>query len=324
MAVNLVAASGYESLRTTNLAKGIIYAGTIKARNWEDDFMPFIANTRVLDDLTKCGQVITFDKPPHTGAWREYEKNQTLIRDQVTAESFCLTICRSAYKSIKFDKEDIRAACDNWEDFESAFLEDAWNNLSDLWKRDLLTGMQLQISACNMGSKAGKYKNINMGTVGNPVELTPESLINFVAKTRELLRQAGRWYDGEMFMLVPPEFGTLVLQTAFERQWCCDPSESVLFKGLKSTNLYGFKVVETDLLTPTVDRATGRLVYPIVAGWNDAYAFTGDIVEAELNKIPDSFGVAYDMLSVFGGGVIYPEALAKAYVTFSTDGLVTP
>ena len=172
MAVNLVAASGYESLRTTNLAKGIIYAGTIKARNWEDDFMPFIANTRVLDDLTKCGQVITFDKPPHTGAWREYEKNQTLIRDQVTAESFCLTICRSAYKSIKFDKEDIRAACDNWEDFESAFLEDAWNNLSDLWKRDLLTGMQLQISACNMGSKAGKYKNINMGTVGNPVELT--------------------------------------------------------------------------------------------------------------------------------------------------------
>ena len=31
--MNLTAASGYEALRSTNLGKGVIYAGTIKARN---------------------------------------------------------------------------------------------------------------------------------------------------------------------------------------------------------------------------------------------------------------------------------------------------
>ena len=324
MSQNLVAASGYEALRTTNLGKGIIYAGTIKARNWDDDFMPFIANTRVLDDLTKCGQVITFDKPPVTGAWRDYEKNQNMVTDQVTAESFCLSICRAAYKSIKFDQLDIDAACDNWDSFETAFLEDAWNNLSDLWKRDLLTGMSLQMSARNVGNAAGRYRNIKMGTIDAPLALSPETIVNFVAKTRELLRSVGRWYERQMFMLVPPEFGTLILQTAYDKQWCCDPSSSVLFNGLKASDIYGFQVIETDLLTPTIDKTTGRLIYPILAGWNDAYAFTGDIVKAEVKDSPgNSFGAVYNMLSVFGGGVVYPEALTKAYVTFSTDGLVT-
>ena len=322
--MQLVSASGYEALRATNLGKGIVYAGTIKARNWEDDFMPYIANTRVLDELLNCGDVITFEKPPQTGAWRPYEKNQELVADQVSSESFCLSICGSAYKRLKFDDEDIRKACDAWHDFETSFLADAWRNLSEMWQRSLLTGMSLQVAGTNVGNAAGRYKNINMGSVGNPLALDTTNFIHFVSKTRELLRSAGRWYDGEMFMLVPPEFGTLVLQTVYDKQWCCDPTDGVLFNGLKSSNLHGFKIIETDLVVPSLDDATGKLVYPIIAGWNDAYAFTGEVVNARLIDIPNSFGVAYDMRTVFGGGVIYPEALTKAYVTFSTDGLVTP
>lgn len=322
--MNINAASGYEALRTTNLGKGIIYAGTIKARNWEESFMPYIANTRVLDELTKCGEVITFEKPPQTGVWREYEANQELINDQVSSESFCLSICGSAYKSLKFERPDIRKACENWAEFETAFLTDAWRNLEELWQRDLLTGMSLQVASTNLGNKAGRYKNTNLGSVGNPVHLEPSNLIDYISKLREVLRSTGRWYEGEMFLLVPPEFGTLILHTAYEKQWCCDPKASVLFTGLMATNVGGFKVIETDLVTPSIDPATNRLVFPLLAGWSDAYAFTGEIIEAEINKVPRSFGVTYDMLSVFGGGVIYPEALAKGYVTFSTAGLVTP
>lgn len=322
--MQLTSASGYEALRATNLGKGVIYAGTIKARNWEEDFIPYVANTRVLDDLTKCGDIITFEKPPQTGPWRPYEKNQEFVYDQVSSESFCVSICNAAQKHLKFDREDIRKACDSWDEFETAMIANVWQYLSEHWQRNLLTGMSLQVASTNVGSKAGRYRNINMGTVGNPLHLEPANLVNFLAKTRELLRSAGRWYDGEMFMLVPPEFGTLVLQTAYEKQWCCDPSEGVLFKGLKSSSLHGFRIIETDYVVPSVDQATGRLVFPLIAGWNDAYAFTGDIVEADLRDIPNSWGVSYNMLSVFGGGVIYPEALAKAYVTFSTDGVVAP
>lgn len=322
--MRLDAASGYEALQATNLAKGAIYAGTIKARNWDTSFLPYIANTRTLDELTTCGDVMIFDKPPATGAWREYEKNQDLVRDQVSAETFCLSICGAAYKSLKFDREDIRKACDYWPEFETAFLADAWRNLEELWQRYTLTGMSLQLSATNLGNKAGRYKNINLGSIGNPYHLEPTNIINYLASLREVLRSTGRWYDGDMVLIVPPEFSTLVLQTSYDKQWCCDPTESVLFNGLKASNIAGFKVIETDYVTPTIDNATGRLVFPIIAAWNDAYAFTGEIVEAEINKIPNTFGVSYDMLTVFGGGIIYPEAIAKGYVTFSTSGIVTP
>lgn len=316
----LKASSGYESLLNTNLGNGIVYAGSIIDRNWETDFLPDITNTRVLDDLLRCGQIIQFDKPARVGAWRDYELNQELVADQVSPDSFCISICQQAYKSIKFDKTDIYRACNNWEAFEDGFLNDAWRQLSNAWHHDVITGMLIHASANNSGSKAGRYNNIDLGTLGNPRELSPENLISFLSKTRELLTQAGRWYDGEMFMLVPPSFNALVMETAYAKQWCCDPGDSVMVKGMKTPDLNGFKVYETDKLMPTID-GSGRLIYPILFGWNDAYAFAGDIVEAEINKVPRSFGVTYDMLAIYGGGAIYPEALGKAFVTLTTDGI---
>lgn len=321
---NITSASGYEALSNTALGTGVVYAGMIRDRNWESDFIPQISNTQILDDLNRCGQSIQFDKPPRVGSWRTYEKNQNMVSDQVTSDAFCLSICKAAYKSLKFDKLDIYKACEHWDAFEQAFLDDAWRQLSDLWHRDLITGLILQASSRNAGKTAGKYNNIDMGTIAAPLNLTPENLIGFLSKASELLDMTGRWFPGEMFMLVPRAFNTLVLQTVYDKAWCCNPEDGVLVKGMKTPDLHGFSVYETDKLRPTVDRSTGKLVYPIVFGWRDAYGFSGDILEAELRPSPgNSFGVVYNMMSVFGGGVIYPEALGKAYVTFSTDGLVT-
>ena len=110
----------------------------------------------------------------------------------------------------------------------------------------------------------------------------------------------------------------------FAKQLCCNTNDYVLFKGMKARDILGFIVASSDRLRPVIDPATRRLVYPILAGWNEAYAFTGDIIKARLKEMEHTFGVTYDMLTVYGGGVIYPEALAKAYCTFSTDGTVNP
>ena len=123
-----------------------------------------------------------------------------------------------------------------------------------------------------------------------------------------------------MFLLVPPAMISLLLQTLYEKQLCCDVSGSLMFKGLRAVDILGFTVIETERLEPTIDPATGRLVYSILAGWNEAYAFSGDIIDADIDKVPNSWGVSYNMLTLYGGGVIYPDGLAKAYVTFSTEG----
>ena len=108
----------------------------------------------------------------------------------------------------------------------------------------------------------------------------------------------------------------------YEKQMCCDVSGSLMFKGLRAVDIMGFTVIESDRLEPTIDPATGRLVYTILAGWNEAYAFAGDVIEADIDKIPHSWGVSYNLLSLYGGGVIYPDGLAKAYVTFSTEDTI--
>lgn len=320
---NTVVASGYKSLQDTPLGKGVVYAGTIIDRNFEDDMLYYITNSKVMDELTRCGQVIQFNKPARVGPWRDYELNQRLVPDQPTSESFCITICDAVYKSIKVDKMDIWRACDDWEAYETSFLNDAWHHLSERWHTHVLTGMQLQVSNRNFGKNAGRYGNIDLGSIGNALHLTPDNIMTFFSNMQNVLYDAGRWYDGEMFILIPRAMHTLLLQTMFAKQLCCNTGESVLFKGMRASNILGFTVIETDRMPSVVDPATQRVVHPILAGWNEAYAFTGEITEARLKEMDNAFGVTYDMLSVFGGGVVYPEALAKAYVTFSTDGLVT-
>lgn len=320
--VNVVAASGYKELEMTPLAKGIVYAGTIVDRRYEEDMLYHITNSTVLEPLTKCGQVITFDRPPNGVMWKPYEVNQLMIPDQPSSDSFCMTVCNARYASIKMDKLTIARACENWEAFETGFLDATYRNLSELWHDDVLTGMQLQVANRNFGKRAGRYGNIDLGSIGNALHLSPDNIVSFLARMRDVLQDSGRWYEGEMFITVPRAMETLLLETMFAKQLCCNTGESVLFQGMRASDILGFTVVATDRLRPVMDPATRRLVYPIIAGWNEAYAFTGDIIEAEIQPIPQTFGITYNMLTVYGGGVIYPEALAKAYVTFSTNGVV--
>lgn len=318
---NTVAASGYNSIYETSLSGGVIYAGMIINRNIEDDWLYQVVNTRILSELVKCGQLVMFDRPPVVGAWRLYEKNQERVYDQPQGGTSCISICMQAYKSVKIDEQDIRRMCANWEAYEDAFLTDLWYSLSGLWKQYVITGMMLHAASTNFGLKAGRFGNINLGAAGNALHLTPQNIIGFLDNMKNVLKQAGRWNEGQMFMLVPPAMLSLLTQTFYEKQLCCDIGSTVAFKGLRAESILGFTLVETEFLQPFVDPTTKRLVYPIIAGWNEAFAFAGDIIAADLDKIPHSWGVSYNLLSLYGGGAIYPEGLAKAYVSFSTDGL---
>ena len=319
---NTISASGYKDLLNTPLADGVVFAGMAIDKNFEDDWIYHVTNTRILDPLLEAGQVIQFEKPPQTGSWRPYELNQEIVYDQPKGGNFCISICNQAYKGVKIDPQSIRQMGSHWNAFESAMLEDVWKNLSSLWHIDVLTGMQLAVSSRNMGAKAGRFKNINLGTIGTPLHLTPQNIIGFFDRLQTTLKQARRWYAGEMFLSVPPAMMSLLMQTLYEKQLCCDVSGSLMFKGLRAADIMGFTVVETDRLEPVIDPATGRLVYSILAGWNEAYAFAGDVIDARMGELANSWGIGYRMLSLYGGGAIYPDGLAKAYVTFSTEDTI--
>ena len=321
--MDLNAASGYNPFHRMIAESGTIYMKSLIDENREDDMLPYICNTSVLDELTKCGQVIQFDHELTLGGWRPYELNQELQHTQPRKDYSCISICGSHYLRIKVDNEDMRKMCDDWVEYERQFKKAAWEGLSDVWHNDVITGLLLGASDRNKGSKAGRYSNIDLGTATEPRDLTVDNIVLFLTDITRVIRESRRWYDGSMILLVPSAFRALLIQTAFSKQMCCVIGDSVLFKGLQVKDLLGFTLIETDRLVPHISN-TGRLVYPVIAAWNEGYGFAGDVVESRVIESEKSFSRFYDFRTVFGGGAIYPDGIARAYVTLATDGVVTP
>ena len=309
--------SGHSGLANTPLARPYYY-DTIIDRNWASEFLPEITNTQIDERLFKCNQTVEFARTGHVAPWRKYERNQKLVYDQLAPDSFCMTICNQAYKAFKFEKDDIRRACDRWSSFEDAFLKDSYEMLATTWRTYVLGAMIVEASRFNKGVKAGRYRNIDLGDLGAPIFITPGNIITHLTNLKTVLRYAQRWVEGEMFIVVPFGFDAVIANSAFAHQMgCCSAADSVLIKGMIADRLFGFKVIEQDLLDPVTEAgAPSGIAHYIVAGWSEAFAFAGDVVEAEVGTIPDSFGIGYKMLSVWGGKAVYPDALAVAYWTF--------
>lgn len=308
-------ASGYGGLENTPLAR-IGYHDKIIANGYEDDFLGLIVNDRIVDGrVMTCNQVVQFQRQARVGPWKPYEKNQELVADQVSPESFCMRLCESAYKDIKFDNLDIAQACERWNSFESGFLDDAYQELSGAWRQYALTGMHLEASPHNKGVQAGRACDINLGTINNPIAITPANFARELAKLKRALMEAHRWVEGRMFIVIPPVIQELLVETPYANAMnlgsCADCS--ILVTGQLPGKIMGFDVFVTNDVPSAVDPGTGDVAYYIIAGDKEAFAFVGDIIEGRLMHPTNYFGVRYQMLAVWGGKAITPDALAVAY-----------
>jgi hypothetical protein len=317
MSGHLMAASGFAGLENSPLAR-IGYYNKIISKGWETDFLPLITNTEIDGRLFQCNQMIQFTKQPTTGPWRrDYEKNQELILDQVSPEAFTMVCYESAYKAIKFDKLDVSRICERWGEFERGFIDDMYHTLSEMWHAYVLNTMILGAAARNKGSSAGRSGNVNLGTVGAPIVITGANIATELARLKRVLMEARRWREGEMFIILPPaileQFVTSPYASALQMGNCVDCS--LLATGEVPNKIAGFTVIQTDQLPSVLDPVTGAESFMIVAGHKMATAFVGDIVEADIAPVANSFGYAYRVLTVWGSQVIYPDALAVGYWT---------
>lgn len=307
-------ASGYEALMNSPLAR-VGYHDKIIAKVWEDDIIPMITNTKILDRLTTCFQSVQFMEEADIGEWRDYELNQELIADNITPAGFEVRICNSAYKALKFDKLDISMICDRWQQFEDSFLNSAHNRLSAVWQCYVLDAMVLEADKCNKGTAAGLYGNVDLGGVGAPRTVTGNSFAVEVAKMKRILEERKRWEDGKMFIVLPPAITELLVQSpyahALDMGSCVDCS--VLVTGELPGKVVGFSVYKTNYV-PTV-MENGKPVYHVIAGHIDAFGFAGDITDARLKEPSRYFGIEYQMQAIWGGKLIYPDSIVIGYWT---------
>jgi hypothetical protein len=307
-------ASGYGGLEATPLAQ-IGYHNEIIMRAWERDFLPEITNTTIDERITRCNQVVQFVRQPKLGKWRRYEKNQELVASQLTPDGFTLEVCNSAYQDIKIDKQDIARACERWASWEASFLDSAYQSLSELWRVWVINGMVAEAIAPNKGANAGLNANIDLGQPGTPVVVNSDNVSAYLSRLRNVLIERQRWVDGQMFIIVPPGLSEVLAASNYSNtSWAgdCKPC-SMGIDGFLPKTLWGFNVIES-IYTPVHNDPSNNVAYSIVAGHREAFAFAADIIEGRLVEPSRAFSVEYQMLAVWGGRAIYPDALSVGYI----------
>lgn len=308
-------ASGYGGLEATPLAR-VGYYNKIIARVWERDFLPEIVNSEIDERIMRCNQKVQFLRQPEVGPWRRYEKNQELIPNQLTPEAFCMEICNAAYNDIKIDKMDVQQACDRWADWEAGFLDSTYQSLTSMWREWVLNAMILETAPDHKNNAAGRYGNIDLGSVGNPLQVTPQNIQKALARLRRVLQESHRWVEGKMFIVLPVAvYEVLVSSQYANASWAgdCVPC-SMAIDGVLPKTLMGFRVIVTTDAPSSAD-PSGEVAYFIIAGYSEAFAFAGDIIEGRLVEPVRTFGIEYQMLAIWGGRMIYPDAMAIGYWT---------
>ena len=148
-------ASGYTGMEATPLAR-VGYSDVILSKIYEEDFLPRITSSELLEPVMECNQVIQIMRAPEVGPMRSYQKNQQLVPNTVTTEARCLQICFASYQDIKFDSLDIKQACERWAPFEEKLLEAIYQSYVDEQRRFVLGRMMSQVSPLTSLSTAGR------------------------------------------------------------------------------------------------------------------------------------------------------------------------
>jgi len=307
-------ASGYPGMEATPLAR-VGYSNVILSRVYEEDWLPRITSSELIEPVTQCNQIIQLMRAPEVGPLRSYQKNQQLVPNTIGTDAKCLTICNLGYQDIKFDLTDVKQACDRWAPFEEKFLESLYQSYVDSQRKFVLGRMMAQVSPMTSLANAGRLHNINLGAPGAPVHVTPQNLPVRLAELQRVLLEQKRWRDGEMFIIVPPLLRTYIAMSNYSNSlWSCNCGTIV--KGMWDQPLFGFQVIESIHVPVRMD-ASGDLSFYIIAGHKEATAYASNIIESRLiTQDADYFGVRYQFLVAWGAEVIYPDALAMGYWTF--------
>jgi hypothetical protein len=277
------------------------------------DFLRKITNPEITECIPSYEQTFRIMKVPKVSCPRPYQINQHTVDSSSTMISF--RICHKDDLFLKFDEQDIRDACEHWEQFEEKFLEDCYKSFVVPQREWVFTSMIAEVDPQNRGNTAGKLHNIPLGDVGAHRVITKSTITAELANLKLVLTEQLHWVDRDMFIVVPSELNNVLAESNFANKALVGASgNSTGVDGAWSQTLMGFNVYETNLLLPNDD--SGHPCYYIIAGHRDAFAYASGIIRSRLVPGIDSCSTTYKMLAVWGGAMLYPKHLALGYWYF--------
>lgn len=266
------------------------------------------------EGLVSCGATLGFKVEPAIEI-HEYQKNQTLVPQELEAEWRWISVDRAKYFNVKIDRIDKHQICD-WDEMAGNFCENASKRMYTQLDPEVLMKIAVQASPHNKGSEAGMDGDLNMGQYGAPLSVDKDVIIEMLTNTRIVLEQQCRWEDGNMVMILPT-----IAEKAFYgsdlAKYYTTGTQSPLLNGRLRDRYMGWNVIFSPHAPRVWDSTANKWAYYVVFGHEGATGLVQQIDECDIMKIERSFGEYYRGLWVFGHDTLIPEAVGVVYAVFS-------
>lgn len=280
-------------------------------------------------DFYKDGRKIVVTREATSFPARPFEKNQQMIPDSQSPEQFTVCAGKMSYKLAKFDEftmEEMKGKPQLFAWLIDLIEKMHSNVVAETYFPDLIAGMRVEASSKTKGTQAGgvlhKY---NLGTPLQPriIKLNDaggeNSYFRFVMDLQELLEDLDQFRSNEMFIFGDSRIKNNITSTAAQTMQANKLLDSPIFSA--SGNEIGNKMLNFNFLHHKIMRPSSvnnQKVYPILFGWNKAYAYGAHTHHFQTGGAADlrTTDVYIRAMFMHGGRVVNPDALGVAYITF--------
>ena len=292
----------------------------VLTRLYESAITPGIADTSYYGEIRNQGDQITFMRSP-SAVVRRSTKGGQIVHDTLETTPLTITIDHALEASVKVDPLDKRMI-KNWSTLEAGYREDLVRRLEQVIDSHVLTSLYAGnvIAPENRGASAGVITgSFNLGSPGAPIVLTSGNIVNFLLMLENVFRERNIDIYRETPWLTGPPFLNYLLMTSELRAALTSglTRHTVLMNSrISEQAIAGFHLMLSNNAPRVYDPVAGRYCYHLLGGLKRALAFAFDQVQArEIDDVNDWMKYTQSRY-VYGFGVVYPEFLIDAYVTF--------
>lgn len=281
-----------------------------------------------LDQLRKCGDKIRYMRAPRAVV-HPYLLNMKMKSDRLHVDTAVVGDSKGAYYKLKLNDITLQQIC-NSQELVNMYIMDAMHQFKRLIHLDVLWNMLCNVDAANQGCCAGAMsKCYDLGDTGKCLEIDCDNFFDLFTCFYQVLGEAcvlspGNGTNicgpggGEPFILLPFK-ARPVFMAAMSKAGCClSDTPTPEMTGKLPQMIQDFHVIFSHDV-PYYEE-DGQICYTIIAGRRDATGFTITMERDKVCEPCDDWAKYYMGLITWASGVIYPEALAAARVTFKWDG----
>jgi hypothetical protein len=297
-----------------------IWSGKLQVKFYESTMLADVTNNDWEGEIKNHGDTVNI-RIQSDVVVRPYQKHQDLEIQVPQAGKIQLNIDKGAYFNVFVDDVD-KAQTDLA--LMDQFTSDASEKMKIYIERDVFANSVLSAAATNRGLTAGAISgNINLGAVGSPLALNPDTALDILLRFGQVLDEANVPKMGR-FVVIPSWMHTQLLRSDLKMAQFTGDASSVVRTG-KAGDLVGMTVYVSNLLPQVTDlgadgqaggsgnNADTQATY-VFGGTKDAITFASQITNVDKIKSEKKFGEFVRGLNVYGFEVVKPEAMVVGYV----------